>query len=144
MVRTVWYTVGSSPLYLLQQVLRCDPCLHSQQAFSLSNYFWNYLEQYQLLCSASGALHLLCFWHCHPFSLQHYHPTDLARVELEGLCKESHGCTPFPSVPDPGFSSLQSYGFSPLTVETALLSGHTVHHLRTGMILYVCIDLSVS
>ena len=34
----------------------------------------------------------------------------------KGFCKESHSCTPSPSVPDPGFSSLQSYGFSALTV----------------------------
>ena len=78
--------VGSSPLYLLQQALRCDPCPHSQQAFCLSNHFWNHLEQYQLLFSASGALHLLCFYHCRPFSLQHYyHPADLASVNLERL-----------------------------------------------------------
>ena len=34
----------------------------------------------------------------------------------KGFCKESHSCTPSPSVLDPGFSSLQSYGFSALTV----------------------------
>ncbi|KAI4556944.1 hypothetical protein MJG53_018898 [Ovis ammon polii x Ovis aries] len=33
----------------------------------------------------------------------------------KGFCKESHSCTPSPSVPDPGFSSLQSYESSALT-----------------------------
>lgn len=63
----------------------------------------------------------------------------LPESSWKGFCRESHGCTPFPSVPDPGFSSLQSYGFSSLTVEAALLSGHTVRYLRTGMMLCIII-----
>ena len=60
----------------------------------------------------------------------------------KGFCKESYSCAPSPSVPDPAFSSLQSCGFSALTVQSALLSGHTVHYLRIGMLLYVCMYLS--
>ena len=67
----------------------------------------------------------------------------LPESSWKGFCKESHGCTPFPSVPDPGCSSLQSYGSSSLPVESALLSGDTVRYSRTGMTLYVWMDLSV-
>lgn len=115
--RCFWYMVGSSPLYLLQQALRCDPCPHSQQAFCLSNHFWNHLEQYQLLFSAL----VLCICSASIIAVASLCSTIIILLTLpvstwKGFCKESHSCTPSPSVPDPGFSSLQSYGFSALTV----------------------------